>query len=126
MRSSSSESLPGDGKLLRSDARVETLHSDAVMAYTILPLWFGPTTMPHGVSRLLADPPVRFPRTLVTTSDIPAGASGSSADFGIALPRVESPVGLLPLRAWRRDFHSWRDRMIVMAVLVFEAKLAED
>lgn len=56
----SSESLPGDGKLLRSDARVETLHSDAVMAYTILPLWFGPTIMPHGVSRLPADPPGAF------------------------------------------------------------------
>src|SRR6516165_5530988 len=56
------------------------------MAYTILPLWFGPTIMPHRVSRLLADAPVRFSRTLVTTSDIPAGASGSSADFGISAP----------------------------------------
>ena len=53
----SSESLPGDGNPLRSDAGVETLYSDAVMAYTILRLWFGRTIMPHGVSRLLADPP---------------------------------------------------------------------
>ena len=100
----SSESLPGDGKLLRSDARVETLHSDAVMAYTILPFWFGPTIMPHGVSRLLADSSVRFSGTSVPTSDIPAGASGSPEDSGIALLRVESPVGLLPLRAWRPTF----------------------
>ena len=126
MRSSSSESLPGDGKLLRSDARVETLHSDAVMAYTILPLWFGPTIMPHRVSRLLADAPVRFSRTLVTTSDIPAGASGSSADFDIALPLGRIAGWLATVTSLATDLHSWRDRMIVMAVLVFEAKLAED
>src|SRR6516225_1982301 len=107
----SSESLPGDGNPLRSDARVETLYSEAVMAYTILRLWFGRTDHAPRCQPASRRPPVPFSRSLVTTSDIPAGASGSSADFGIALPRVESPVGLLPLRAWRRDFHSWRDRM---------------